>query len=218
MRLILIGPPGVGKGTQAAMMEDRLGVRILSSGVIFRQEIEAETDLGRLAKRYIDQGRLVPDDVTIEMMAKRIRMADVLKRGFLLDGFPRSVDQAQALTEMLDDIDSQVDRVLALIVDDDVVVHRLSGRIGCTKCGAIYHSTSKPPKRENLCDHCNSPLFVRSDDKPEAIRERLRVYHENTEPVIAYYDKLGVLSRIDGDQAPEAVFESIINEAKGAAR
>jgi adenylate kinase len=198
------------------MLEERMGVRVLSSGLIFRQEIEAETDLGRLATRYIDQGRLVPDDVTIEMMAKRIRLADVLRRGFLLDGFPRNVDQAEALTQMLQGIEAPIDRVLALFVDDEIVVQRLSGRIGCTKCGAIYHSTNRPPKRENLCDLCNSPLFVRSDDTPEAIRERLRVYHENTAPVISYYDERGALSRIDGSQEPEQVFKQIVAAARGA--
>jgi adenylate kinase len=209
MRLILIGPPGVGKGTQAKLLEERLGLKSLSSGDIFRKEIEAETDLGRLAKRYIDHGELVPNGVTIEMMAKRIRSDEVRKRGFVLDGFPRTVRQAEALDEMLTEMDSRVDKVVSLEVPDEVVVQRLSGRMSCTKCGEIYHQDGKPPKREGLCDKCNGPLFFRSDDKPETIRERLKVFHENTAPVIDYYGNHDCLLRIDAEGDPETVFEKI---------
>lgn len=210
MRIILIGPPGVGKGTQAAMLEERLGMKPLSSGVIFRSEIEAETDLGRLAKRYIDHGELVPNGVTIEMMAKRIRTDEVRKCGFILDGFPRTVKQAEALDEMLADMEMDIDEVVSIEVDDEVVVGRLSGRMGCTKCGEIYHSATKPPKREGLCDKCNGPLFVRTDDQPETIRDRLRVFHENTRPVIDYYAGKGKLLRIDGSKSPEEVYSQIV--------
>ena len=193
MRLILIGPPGVGKGTQAALLESRLGVKPLSSGVIFRAEIEAETDLGRLAKRYIEHGELVPNGVTIEMMAKRIRRDEVRKHGFVLDGFPRTIRQAEALEEILDEMGMPLDKVVSIEVDDEVVLSRLAGRIGCTKCGEIYHSVNKPPKREGICDKCNSPLFVRTDDQPETILERLRVFRENTAPVRDYYREKGLL-------------------------
>ncbi|MBS1724123.1 MAG: adenylate kinase [Armatimonadetes bacterium] len=209
MRIILVGPPGVGKGTQAALLEERLGAKQLSSGVIFRSEIEAETDLGQLAKSYIDRGELVPNGITIQMMVKRLRTDDVRQRGFVLDGFPRTVRQAEALSEELDKEGIPLDAVVSLEVDDEIVVERLSGRIGCTKCGEIYHAITKPPKREGICDKCNSPLFVREDDKPETIRERLRVFHENTRPVIDYYAGKGKLSRIDANQAPEAVYASI---------
>lgn len=209
--LILIGPPGVGKGTQAALLQERLGLRPLSSGVIFRQEIEAETDLGRLAKRYIDHGELVPNGVTIEMMAKRIRTDDVRRHGFVLDGFPRTVRQAQALDEMLEEMNVRVDRTVLLEVPDETVVQRLAGRMGCTKCGEIYHEQTKPPKREGLCDKCNGPLFVRSDDRPETIRERLKVYHENTAPVVGYYQERGNLLRVSGYSDPEAVYSSIVD-------
>lgn len=209
-RLILIGPPGVGKGTQAALLEDRLGIKPLSSGVIFRAEIEAETDLGRLAKSYIDRGELVPNGITIEMMAKRIRSQEVRKKGFVLDGFPRTIRQAEALDVLLDELETKLHRVVSIEVDDEVVVQRLSGRLGCTKCGEIYHRDSKPPKREGLCDKCNSPLIVRSDDQPETIRDRLRVFHENTKPVADYYEAAGLLHRIDGSKSPEAVYEAIV--------
>lgn len=209
MNLILIGPPGVGKGTQAALLHERLGLRILSTGVIFRQEIEAETDLGRLAKRYIDHGRLVPNGVTIEMVAKRLRRADVLHQGFVLDGFPRTVEQAEALDEILEELDAHIDEVVELHLDTEMLVHRLSGRLGCTKCGAIYHASNKPPKREGLCDACNSPLFVRSDDTPEAIRQRLEIYEEQTRPVTEYYDERGMLRLIHSGDDPELVYSAI---------
>lgn len=186
----------------------------ISSGVIFRAEIDAETDLGRLAKSYIDRGELVPNGITIEMMAKRLRKDDVRKHGFVLDGFPRTIRQAEALMELLVGMDLHLDKVASIEVDDDVVVKRLSGRLGCTKCGEIYHSVSKPPKREGLCDKCNSPLMVRSDDQPETIRERLRVFHENTAPVIGFYEKAGLLQRVDGDREPEAIYRDIVNGQK----
>ena len=209
MNLILIGPPGVGKGTQAALLHERLGLRILSTGVIFRQEIEAETDLGRLAKRYIDHGRLVPNGVTIEMVSKRMRRADVLHQGFVLDGFPRSVEQAEALEEILEELDAHIHRVVELHLETELLVKRLSGRLGCTKCGAIYHATNKPPKREGLCDECNSPLFVRSDDTPEAIRQRLEIYEETTKPVVEFYREREMLTTFDAHLDPEELYNRI---------
>ena len=209
LRLVLIGPPGVGKGTQSSLMVQRFGMKQMSSGDIFRREIEAETDLGRLAKRYIDHGELVPNGVTIEMMAKRLRDEDVRRKGFVLDGFPRTVRQAEALDEMLFDMELGLDRVISIEVPEDIIVQRLTGRMGCTKCGELYHSLNKPPKREGLCDVCNGPLFVRTDDMPETIRQRLHVFTENTEPVIAYYEKTGSLLRVDGSVGPEETFAQI---------
>lgn len=210
-RIILIGPPGVGKGTMSALLEQRLGLVPLSSGVIFRKEIEAQTDLGRLARRYIDHGELVPNGVTIEMMGKRIREPEVRRRGFVLDGFPRTVKQAEALQEMLVEEEMHLDETVSLVAPEDLVVHRLSGRLGCTKCGEIYHSINKPPKREGLCDQCNSPLFVRSDDKPEAIRERLRIFREATAPVIDFYECANLLRRVDASEGPEETYQGIVN-------
>lgn len=210
LRLILIGPPGVGKGTQSALLAHRLGLRPLSSGDIFRHEIDAETDLGRLAKRYIDHGELVPNGVTIEMMAKRIRAEDAHKNGFVLDGFPRTVKQAEALDELLFELNVGLDKVISIEVSVDVIVDRLAGRIGCTKCGELYHALTKPPKREGLCDKCNGPLFVRSDDQEGTIRERLRVFHELTEPVITYYERSGSLQRVAGSVGPEETYREIV--------
>jgi len=212
MRLVLIGPPGVGKGTQAAMLEENLGLKPLSSGVIFRQEIEAETDLGRLAKRYIDHGELVPNGITVEMMAKRIRSDEVRRSGFVLDGFPRTVKQAEALDEILAEMGLKLDCAISIVVPDEVVMQRLTGRLGCTKCGEIYQALTKPPKREGLCDKCNSPLVVRTDDLPDTIRERLRVFHENTKPVIDFYDCQGLLQRVDGTGDPRSVYCEIVDE------
>ncbi len=209
-RLILIGPPGVGKGTQSALLRERLGLRALSSGEIFRREIEAETDLGRLANSYIKHGQLVPNGITIAMMEKRLRDDETRRRGFVLDGFPRTMRQTEALQELLEEIEMQLHRVILLEVDDEVVVQRLSGRIGCTRCGEIYHSVNKPPTREGLCDKCNSPLFVRGDDKPDAIRERLAVFHEQTKPVVDYYENLGLLYKVDAIRPPEEVYEALL--------
>lgn len=211
MRIILIGPPGVGKGTVSAMLHERLGLVTLSSGEIFRREIEAETDLGRLAKRYIQHGELVPNGVTIEMMSKRLRDPMVSRNGFVLDGFPRTVKQAEALDEMLFDLGIDLDKAVSLEVPEDMVVERLSGRIGCTKCGAIYHSINKPPKREGICDVCNSPLFVRDDDKPDTVRERIRSFWENTAPVIDYYASTGSLLRVDASKDAESTYSAIVN-------
>ncbi len=210
LRIILIGPPGVGKGTQGALLESRWSAKQLSSGSIFRAEIDAQTDLGNLAKRYIDQGRLVPNGVTIEMMAKRMRQPEIQQNGFILDGFPRTVDQAKALDMLLIEMSQPLDGVISLEVEDETVVGRLSGRIGCTKCGAIYHSSNKPPKREFICDNCNSPLFVRTDDKPEAIRHRLQIFHDDTRDVISHYATTGLLRTINGNQSPEAVYQEIV--------
>ncbi|HEY3781605.1 MAG TPA: adenylate kinase [Fimbriimonadaceae bacterium] len=209
IRLVLIGPPGVGKGTQASLLEEKFGAKPISSGDIFRKEIEAETDLGRLAKRYIDHGELVPNGVTVEMMAKRLRSNDLRRNGFILDGFPRTVRQAEALEEILGDMDEHLTKVVSIEVPEEVVVGRLAGRMGCTKCGEIYQAQTKPPKREGLCDKCNGPLIVRSDDTPETIKLRLHVFNETTKPVIDYYEGKGMLLRVDGQGSPHEIFGQI---------
>jgi adenylate kinase len=204
-----VGPPGVGKGTQSAFLEQEFGAKPLSSGMIFRAEIEAETDLGELAKSYIDRGELVPNGVTIQMMLKRLRSSDVKQKGFILDGFPRTLRQAEALDEELIKHEIGLDAVISLEVDDETIISRLTGRIGCTKCGEIYHRHNKPPKREGFCDRCNSPLIVREDDKAETIKERLKVFRENTAPVVGYYESRGKLLRVESSRAPDVVFAEI---------
>lgn len=210
LRLILVGPPGVGKGTQSALLTSRLGLVALSSGEIFRREIEAKTDLGRLADSYIQHGELVPNGVTIEMMAKRLRENAIRKSGFILDGFPRTLRQANALEEILAEQEIPLTKCVSLEVGDDIIVERLSGRLGCTKCGEIYHSKNKIPHREGLCDKCNSPLFVRADDEPATILERLRVFRETTAPVVGFYQERGLLQRVDTSAGPEPTYAEIV--------
>jgi len=197
MRIVLVGPPGVGKGTQAALLQQRHGALHISSGDIFRAELKAETELGRLAKSYMERGELVPDDVTIRMMATRLDSPEVREKGFLLDGFPRTVAQAEALDEWFRQNGVRLDAVIALEVEDEEVVRRLSGRLTCRQCGAIYHRENHPPKVEGLCDACGGELIVRKDDQEETIRERLRVYHETTKPVVDYYERQGLVRRIE---------------------
>lgn len=215
MRILLIGPPGVGKGTQAGRLQAASGAVPLASGDIFRHELKDETELGRLAKSFIDRGELVPDEVTIEMMADRLKSDKIRECGFILDGFPRTVPQAEALDRLLDELHLPLHVVVALDVPDDVVVGRISGRRSCPNCREIFHMESRPPKVENVCDRCGSGLVVRTDDRPETIRERLRVFHENTEPVEAYYENKDLLRRIDGTASPDAVYQSILDALSG---
>ncbi len=210
MRILLIGPPGVGKGTQAARLQAKTGAVPLASGDIFRAEVRNLTELGKLAKSYMDKGDLVPDDVTIRMMESRLLDPKVKECGFILDGFPRTVPQAVALDALLETMDLALGRVIALDIEDDVVVDRLSGRRTCPSCEEIFHIKTRPPKQANRCDKCGSALTVRPDDQPETIRERLRVFHENTEPVETYYQNKGLLRRIDGSASPDEVFKSIL--------
>ena len=214
MRLIFIGPPGVGKGTQSALFASRMGIFTLSSGEIFRKEIDAQTDRGRLAQSYIRHGDLVPNGVTIEMMAKRLREPEVRKKGFILDGFPRTIRQAEALEEILTELDMPLESVVSLEVDVQLIVDRLKDRLGCTKCGENYNSKSKPPTRDGFCDKCNSPLMVRSDDQPEAIRNRLESFRDETAPVVDFYENLGLLRRVDSSRDPEQVYQDILTSIK----
>ena len=209
-RLILIGPPGVGKGTISALLKERLGLETLSSGVIFRREIELQTELGRLAHRYISHGELVPNGVTISMMEKQLTRPEIRESGFVLDGFPRTIRQAEALDELLFELEIGLDKVVSLEVPEDIIVQRLSGRIGCTRCGEIYHSVNKPPMRPDRCDKCDSPLFVREDDRPETIRDRIHTFWENTAPVIEYYSKTSSFQRVDASQGAEETLRKIL--------
>ena len=196
MRLVLVGPPGAGKGTQAQFISAHLGIPKISTGDIFRANVSQGTELGQEAKKFMDAGDLVPDEITIGMVVSRLEEDDA-RKGFLLDGFPRNVPQAKTFNDLLLAGETPLDVVLELVVDDDEVVRRLSGRRTCRNCGHIWHLDFDPPSAEGVCDICGGELFQRDDDKPETIRHRLEVYYEQTAPLVGYYAEAGVLVGID---------------------
>jgi len=209
MRLILLGGPGSGKGTQGAVLAQRYSIPTISTGDLFRKNIADKTALGQKVKQYTDQGLLVPDEVVLDMVFDRLVEADCVP-GYMLDGFPRTIPQADALTKWLSERNSAIDYVVLIDVDDDVIVDRLSARRTCESCKAIFSVKFSPPKKDGVCDKCGGALLQRADDNADTIRDRLQVYHKNTEPLIAYYKKQGVLLAVDGSQAPEAVTNAII--------
>ncbi|MEV4541832.1 adenylate kinase [Micromonospora sp. LZ34] len=204
MRLVLVGPPGAGKGTQAEFIAAHLSVPKISTGDIFRANVSQGTPLGVEAKRYMDAGKLVPDEVTINMVRDRLAEPDA-SEGFLLDGFPRTTPQAAALDKLLADLGTALDLVLELVVDDDEVIRRLSGRRTCRGCGKIWHVEFDPTTRDGICDRCGAELFQRDDDKPETIAARLREYAEKTAPLVDYYGAQGKLVGIDATGPVEDV-------------
>ncbi len=204
MRLVLVGPPGAGKGTQAEFIAAHLSVPKISTGDIFRANVAEGTPLGMQARKYMDAGQLVPDEVTINMVRARLAEPDAA-HGFLLDGFPRTVPQAEALDEMLSTMGVGLDVVLELVVDDDEVIRRLSGRRTCHGCGRIWHIEFDPPQREGICDRCGEKLFQREDDRAETVAERLRVYARDTAPLIDFYGAQGKLVGIDATGPVEDV-------------
>ncbi len=206
MRLVLVGPPGAGKGTQAQFIASHFVIPKISTGDIFRHNVSQGTPLGLEAKKYMDAGDLVPDDVTIGMVRDRLAEDDA-KDGFLLDGFPRNVQQAEVLDELLRELGGFLDVVLELVVDDDEVVRRLSGRRTCRTCGHVWHLDFDPPSSPGVCDECGGELFQRDDDKPETIRHRLEVYAEQTAPLVDYYADRGLLFGIDATGPVEDVTE-----------
>lgn len=211
MRLVLVGPPGAGKGTQAQFIAAARSIPKISTGDIFRANVTQGTELGLLAKKYMDAGDLVPDEVTIRMVRERLAQDDAVK-GFLLDGFPRNVPQAEILEEMLDqDMNAKLDLVLELVVDDDEVVRRLSGRRTCRRCGHVWHVDFDPPEVEGICDHCGGELFQRDDDRPETVRHRLEVYAAQTAPLVAFYAARGVLIGIDATGPVDDVTERALD-------
>jgi adenylate kinase len=210
MRIVLVGPPGAGKGTQAKVVAERLGIPAISTGDIFRANVAAGTELGVEAKHYMDAGKLVPDEVTIGLIRSRFTEPDAAA-GFLLDGFPRNVPQAEALEAMLTGISVKLDRAVELRVDNDEVVRRIAGRRLCRNdSGHIFHVDSKPPKTEGVCDACDGALYQRDDDREETVRERLRVYQEETSPIIGFYAERGLLSSVEATGPLEAVTDRII--------
>ncbi len=195
MKLILLGAPGAGKGTQAELICDKLNIPAIGTGNILRQAIKNQTQMGLEAKKYIDDGALVPDDVIISIIKERLSESDCAK-GFILDGVPRTVAQAQAL----ENLDVEIDNVVEIIVKDDVIVKRLAGRRVCSSCGASYHIQYKPSQNENVCDRCSGQLIIRKDDEPSTTIERLRTYHEQTEPLVEFYKERGKLLVVEGQE------------------
>ncbi len=206
--LILLGPPGAGKGTQASRIVDEYGVPHISTGDILRSAVKNQTQMGLEAKRYMDAGELVPDSVVIGIVKDRLQEPDTAK-GFLMDGFPRTIPQAEALDAALAGLDRAVSKTVAILVDDEDLVRRLTGRRICRSCQTPYHVMFSPSGKEGVCDKCGGELYQRDDDTEATVRNRLEVYRAQTEPLIEYYDRAGVVARIDGSQAPSAVYEDI---------
>ena len=205
MKLILLGAPGAGKGTQAEIISKKLGIPTISTGNILREAIKNGTEIGLKAKSFMDNGKLVPDDVIIGIVKERVSRDDC-KNGFILDGVPRTIPQAEALEQQ----GVHFDRVVSIEIEDSVIEARMTGRRVCGTCGASFHVTANPPKVEGVCDLCGKELIVRKDDTPETVRNRLRVYHEQTEPLKDFYGKLGVLKLVEGNQPIEAATRDIL--------
>lgn len=208
MKVIFLGPPGVGKGTVATRVKDKLGIIQISTGDILREEVKKESDLGKKAKEYMDEGQLVPDEIVIKIIKRRVQKEDA-REGFILDGFPRTIPQAEALEGEI-----EIDKVINFEAPEEVIIKRLSGRRVCSECGAIYHIKNIPPKKEGVCDKCGGELIQRDDDKPEAIKERLEVYKEQTEPLIDFYKKRNLLVTVDADQELNKIIEDTLKVLK----
>ncbi len=209
MKIIMLGAPGAGKGTQAKRIAEKYSIPHISTGDIFRANIKNGTELGKKAKEYMDQGLLVPDELTCDLVMDRIQQDDC-KNGFVLDGFPRTIPQAEALDKALEKIGQKMDFAIDVDVPDENIVNRMGGRRACLSCGATYHVEFNPTKEEGICDACGAQTVLRDDDKPETVQKRLHVYHDQTQPLIDYYKKQEILRSVDGTQSMEAVFDAII--------
>ena len=208
MKIIMLGAPGAGKGTQAARIAKEFGIPHVSTGDIFRANIKNGTELGVKAKSYMDKGQLVPDEVTIEMLLSRIAEEDC-REGYVLDGFPRTIAQAESLKKSLEEKGQKIDCAINIDVPDSAIVERMSGRRSCPACGASFHVKFNPPKAEGVCDLCGAALVQRDDDRPETVAKRLEVYHEQTKPLVEYYGNDGILKTVDGTKTADEVFCAI---------
>ena len=208
MKIIMLGAPGAGKGTQAKMIAEKYSLPHISTGDIFRANIKNGTELGMEAKSYMDKGQLVPDELTVKILLDRVAKDDC-KNGYVLDGFPRTIPQAKVLEDALNKTGEKIDYAINVDVPDENIIKRMSGRRACVNCGATYHIVNVPPKKEGICDICGAALIQRDDDKPETVKNRLKVYHEQTQPLIDYYEKAGVLKTVDGTKDRDEVFADI---------
>ncbi len=209
MKIIMLGAPGAGKGTQAIKLSEKYSIPHISTGDIFRANMKKETELGKKAKVYIDQGFLVPDELVVDLVVDRLKEADC-KKGYVLDGFPRTIPQAEALDNALTAVKQSINYAINISVPDQNIVKRMSGRRACLECGATYHIDFAPPTKEDVCDHCHGNLILRDDDKPKTVQKRLDVYHKQTQPLIDYYMDKKLLVNIDGTQDIEDVFSAIV--------
>ncbi len=209
MKIVMLGAPGAGKGTQAKMIAEKYSVPHISTGDIFRANIKNGTELGMEAKKYMDQGLLVPDELTVKILLDRVAKEDC-KNGYVLDGFPRTIPQAQVLDKALIELGDQIDYAIDVNVPDENIIRRMGGRRACVTCGATYHVEHIPPKKERFCDTCGSELILRDDDKPETVKNRLDVYHKQTQPLIDFYQAKGILKTVDGTVDMKDVFASIV--------
>ena len=208
MKIIMLGAPGAGKGTQAKKIAAKYGIPHISTGDIFRANIKNGTELGKKAKTYMDQGLLVPDELVVDLVVDRVNQDDCTN-GYVLDGFPRTIPQAEALTEALEKMGQKVDFAIDVNVPDENIVKRMGGRRACVTCGATYHMVYAPTKKEGICDTCGGELILRDDDKPETVQKRLNVYHDQTQPLIDYYTSQGILRTVDGTVDIDDVFRAI---------
>lgn len=209
MKIIMLGAPGAGKGTQAKMIAEKYSVPHISTGDIFRANIKNGTELGMEAKKYMDQGLLVPDELTVKILLDRVAQDDC-QNGYVLDGFPRTIPQAEVLDKALNEINDKIDYAINVDVPDENIIRRMSGRRACLTCGATYHIEHIPPKTEGICDACGKELVLRDDDKPETVKNRLDVYHKQTQPLIDFYQEKGILKEVDGTVDMKDVFAAIV--------
>ena len=214
MKLIMLGAPGAGKGTQADMIAEKFHIPHISTGDIFRENIKNETELGLKVKGIVESGELVPDELTVELLLDRVEKDDC-KEGYVLDGFPRTIPQAEVLENELNKRSDKVDYAINVDVPDENIVKRMSGRRFCPECNASYHVTNVPPKKEGICDKCGATLITRKDDEEDTVKNRLQVYHEQTQPLIEFYEKRGILRTVDGTQGMTDVFDAIGAILKG---
>lgn len=210
MKIVMLGAPGAGKGTQAKMLADQYAIPHISTGDIFRANIKEGTELGKKAKEFIDAGALVPDELTVDLVMDRIGHEDC-KKGYILDGFPRTINQAEKLTEALGVKGGDIDYAVNVDVPDEAIVERMAGRRMCPNCGASYHVVNIPPKKDGICDRCGEELITRKDDQPETVKKRLAVYHEQTRPLYDYYKEKGLVVDVDGTKPMEEVFQAIVS-------